>query len=332
MELASLRDERDHYESLFQDKATECAELARLNTQLKEQLGQQRKRAGSSQCEEEKTLAPGTTLRLATPSEDHSLRPALSQEDVKLLEGLREQLKSFCMIADHLKPGVDRHRTQSSPSSGSRSPHSPTLYPALDRGAPDLREYSIISMPEGGPERQSSEGAQAAVPGPESVEWLMPHASQLMSDLKQGLKDLSQSLVVESTVSAERTLVKIARPREYIQGDVVLFNPVRLPVSKTTAPIILHMEKPCPYIFMDPACYPLFGIKPGRIPDLLVGRITERPRVFRYEEDKEMGGEFPSVKGEFYRVKVERTAFMFVQSKAPPRPPPPKNKVFSRHH
>jgi hypothetical protein len=113
---------------------------------------------------------------------------------------------------------------------------------------------------------------------------------------------------------------------------VVLFNPVRLPVSKTTAPIILHMEKPCPYIFMDPACYPLFGIKPGRIPDLLVGRITERPRVFRYEEDKEMGGEFPSVKGEFYRVKVERTAFMFVQSKAPPRPPPPKNKVFSRHH
>ena len=74
-----------------------------MPTTLAPQLGQQRKRAGSSLCEEEKTLAPGSTLRVATPTEDHSLRQSLSQEDHRLLDGLREQLKSFCTIADRIR-------------------------------------------------------------------------------------------------------------------------------------------------------------------------------------------------------------------------------------
>lgn len=36
--LTTLRDERDHYDSLFQDKAKECAELAELNSRLKQQV------------------------------------------------------------------------------------------------------------------------------------------------------------------------------------------------------------------------------------------------------------------------------------------------------
>lgn len=36
--LASLREERDSFESLFQAKAEECAELAKANTALKTQV------------------------------------------------------------------------------------------------------------------------------------------------------------------------------------------------------------------------------------------------------------------------------------------------------
>ena len=36
--LATLRDERDRYESLFETKAQECAELAQVNAQLKEKV------------------------------------------------------------------------------------------------------------------------------------------------------------------------------------------------------------------------------------------------------------------------------------------------------
>ena len=77
------------------------------------QLGEQRKRASSSSCEEEKTLAPGTTLRPTTPTEDRSLRASLSSEDIRVLEGLRDQLKSFCLMADHLKlvPGALTYAT-----------------------------------------------------------------------------------------------------------------------------------------------------------------------------------------------------------------------------
>lgn len=67
------------------------------------QLGQLRKR-GASTSDEEKTLAPGTTLlRPSTPTEDRSLRTSLGPEDVKVFEGLREQLKLFCNMADYLK-------------------------------------------------------------------------------------------------------------------------------------------------------------------------------------------------------------------------------------
>ena len=149
--LTALKDERDNFESLFQSKAEECAELAKANAALKAQvhhtnsciytayistciymymyvcvlhhydqppplslqLGEQRKRASSSSCEEEKTLAPGTTLRPTTPTEDRSLRASLSLEDIRVLEGLRDQLKSFCLMADHLKlvPGALTYAT-----------------------------------------------------------------------------------------------------------------------------------------------------------------------------------------------------------------------------
>ena len=36
--LAALKDERDNFESLFQAKAEECAELAKANTTLKAQV------------------------------------------------------------------------------------------------------------------------------------------------------------------------------------------------------------------------------------------------------------------------------------------------------
>jgi serine/threonine protein kinase len=330
--IAELREDRDFYEALFQSKAEECGQLSKSVEHLKEMLGQQRNRAGSSLCEEEKTLGPGTTLTpTAGPGEDRSLRASLSSEDHKLLEGLREQLKSFCTIADRIRPGtpVDRSRSQTSPSSR-KVPHSPGLYPPLGAGggSPDLTEYSIITMASS-PDRQNSEGALSGLASPDNIELLLPHASQLMGALKDGLKDLGQSLAMENSVSGERAFVKIARPREYIQGDLALFNPIRLPKSKTTIPIILHTEKPCPYIFMDTTSYSSFGIRPGRIPELIVARLTERPRAFRFEEDREMATEFPDIKGEFYRVRVEPTPFKFLQSKAPPRPPPPtKNKFF----
>ena len=58
---------------------------------------------------------------------------------------------------------------------------------------------------------------------------------------------------------------------------------------------------------MDRNRYSSFGIRPGRIPDLLVGRLLERPRLYRFEDDKEMQAEFRDIKGEFYRVKVDAT-------------------------
>ena len=39
-----------------------------------------------------------------------------------------------------------------------------------------------------------------------------------------------------------------------------------------------------------------------------------------------MAKEWPSVKGEFFRVGVEPVKFRFLPSKAPPRPPPPKGR------
>ena len=89
---------------------------------------------------------------------------------------------------------MDRNRAQTSPSSR-KTPSSPTLYPALGGTgtSPDLKEYSIITMA-GSPDRQNSEGALSGLAAPESLELLIPHASQLMGALKEGLKDLGQSL------------------------------------------------------------------------------------------------------------------------------------------
>ena len=85
----------------------------------------------------------------------------------------------------------------------------------------------------GSPDRQNSEGALSGLAAPESVELLIPHASQLLSALKDGLKDLGQTLgawscdshvtgrfarvvaaAVENSVSMERAFVKIAKPTE----------------------------------------------------------------------------------------------------------------------
>ena len=46
----------------------------------------------------------------------------------------------------------------------------------------------------GSPDRQNSEGALSGLASPDNIEVLLPHASQLMSALKDGLKDLGQSL------------------------------------------------------------------------------------------------------------------------------------------
>lgn len=47
----------------------------------------------------------------------------------------------------------------------------------------------------GGTEQQNSNGGISNVGGvPDSVELLLPYASQLMAALKDGLKDLGQSL------------------------------------------------------------------------------------------------------------------------------------------
>ena len=46
-------------------------------------------------------------LRPSTPTEDRSLHPSLNPEDMKVFEGLLEQLKSFCLLADHLKLAIE---------------------------------------------------------------------------------------------------------------------------------------------------------------------------------------------------------------------------------
>lgn len=89
---------------------------------------------------------------------------------------------------------VDWSRAQICPS-GHKIPNSSALYPTLGGGgtSPDLTEYSIITAG-GGPDRQNSEGALPALSTPERLDLLIPHASQLMSAIKDGLKDLGESL------------------------------------------------------------------------------------------------------------------------------------------
>lgn len=72
----------------------------------------------------------------------------------------------------------------------------------------------------------------------------------------------SHSLSIYLTLPLSLSLCMFYR---YITGDLVLFNPIRLPESKTTVPIILHAEKPAPFLFMEPVSYAGFGIKPGRV-------------------------------------------------------------------
>ena len=92
-----------------------------------------------------------------------------------------------CLYRPGLSPPA-KPRAQTSPTPP-RQLGSPALYPNLD-GNPDLRDYSIISMP-GSSDQQTSELAGAP---PESVQVLIPQASQLMAALKDGLKDLGQAL------------------------------------------------------------------------------------------------------------------------------------------
>ena len=56
------------------------------------------------------------------------------------------------------------------------------------------------------------------------------------------------------------------------------------------------------------------------------------PLVIVTQDDKEMMHEFPNMKGEFYRVRVEATAFSFLPSKGLPRPPAPRNKLSQLMH
>ncbi len=99
------------------------------------------------------------------------------------------------------RPGIAasvRPRSQTSPSS--RKAQSPALYPAL-HGASELQDYSIISMP--GTERQNSEGAKDKMVIPDDIHLLIPHATQLMSALKDGLKDMDQLIGEEEEEEEE---------------------------------------------------------------------------------------------------------------------------------
>ena len=71
---------------------------------------------------------------------------------------------------------TERGRSQTTPL---KPAGSPTLYPSLCNPA-GAEDYAVISM----------RGTPSA---PDSVEQLIPHASQLMTALKDGLKDLSHS-------------------------------------------------------------------------------------------------------------------------------------------
>ncbi len=46
---------------------------------------------------------------------------------------------------------------------------------------------------------------------------------------------------------------------------MVIFHPIKLQKSKSSAPILMHVERPKPYILMDFASYGAFGIRPGRM-------------------------------------------------------------------
>ena len=58
---------------------------------------------------------------------------------------------------------------------------------------------------------------------------------------------------------------ELSFPHRYDEGDIVLFHPVKLHQSKATAPAVLHLERPKPYIFMDHTAYGAFNIRPGRM-------------------------------------------------------------------
>ena len=103
----------------------------------------------------------------------------------------KKECPSFLFSLFPIRPDIAapvRPRSHISPSS--RKVQSPTLYPAL-HGAPELQDYSIISIP--GAEQQSPEGAKDMVI-PDDVHLLIPHATQLMSALKDGLKDIDQAI------------------------------------------------------------------------------------------------------------------------------------------
>ena len=54
-------------------------------------------------------------------------------------------------------------------------------------------------------------------------------------------------------------------PARYEKDDIVMFHPVRTQKSASTTPVMLHLEKPKPYMFMDESCFTAFSIRPGRM-------------------------------------------------------------------
>ena len=165
---------------------------------------------------------------------------------------------------------------------------------------PDLMDYTIISMPR---------TPQTSVTTTNDLQLLLPQAKQL-SELLQTNVGALETMVLKSakgtvTISSNHALIKIGRPTEWVcvcvcvcvyvcvrergggtslttsfcfappsrynEGDIVLFHPVRLHRSKSTAPVMLHLEKPRPYMFMDHTSYAAFNIRPGR---MLVEALT----------------------------------------------------------
>jgi len=213
------------------------------------------------------------------------------------------------------RPGLSAS-IKSSPPTAAKGSHQGALYPTIP--AVNMDEYSVISMPD-----QKATGNKPAVEPPQSIQLLLPYAKELMSTLKSSMPELEAMLRGKATSPTSSTLIKISKPNEYDAGDVVLFHPIRLQRSKSSAPMLLHLQKPKPYILMDLSSYAAFGIRPGRMPDLFLAKLKEKPRKCFFENDEEMARELGETTGEFFRVRAEPGPKF--SSKTPARPPPPEH-------
>ena len=101
-------------------------------------------------------------------------------------------------------------------------------------------------------------------PMPSDVQTLIPQAAKLSRLLQSNVTSL-ESIVKSSAMTPYSGFVKIAKPTQYEEGDVVLFHPTKMHRSKSTAPAMLHLDKPRPYVMMDFSSYNNFNIRPGRM-------------------------------------------------------------------